>query len=64
MPVNKQVWGAGSVGANDITRVDREFLKRLRQLCHPDKHADSRLSKVVWERLEEIRKALDMIPGK
>lgn len=64
MPVNKQVWGASALLAKDVTKVDKEFLKRLRQLCHPDKHNDSQLSKNVWDRLEDIRKALDAIPGK
>lgn len=59
--MKKQVWG--SAPASDPTKIDLDFLKRLRQLCHPDKHSNSELSQKVWARLEEVRKALDKSPG-
>lgn len=64
MAVNKQIWGAAALVADDPTKIDKDFLRRLRQLCHPDKHANSELSKAVWEQLEKVRKALDTVPGK
>lgn len=54
--IRKAAWGTPTV---DPTKIDAELLKRLRQLCHPDKHNDSELSRKVWQRLEEVRKALD-----
>jgi len=58
--IKKQTWGSSSI---DPVKIERELLLRLRQLCHPDKHGGSPLSIKVWHRLEEVRKALDNIPG-
>lgn len=50
------VWGAPAV---DPLRIDAERLRQLRQLCHPDKHAGSELSRKAWDWLETVRKELD-----
>lgn len=52
------VWGSTDV---DPKIIDVAFLKQLRQLCHPDRHNNSQLSQRVWERLEQVRKALDKV---
>lgn len=44
-----------------FNEIDREFLRELRQLCHPDRHNSSPLSLKVSQRLNEIGKELDKI---
>lgn len=43
----------------DIVRIDEARLKQLRQLCHPDRHGQSELSKTVSQWLAEVSKELD-----
>jgi len=57
--MKKRVIGVAAVEQPDVTRVDESRLKRLLQLCHPDKHGDSSLSTETFHWLLEVRKELD-----
>ena len=46
-----------------LNEIDPEFLRELRQLCHPDRHNSSPLSLKVSQRLNEIGKELDRLEG-
>jgi hypothetical protein len=41
------------------TEIDRQFLRQLLQLCHPDRHDSSHLSVMVFQRLQDVGKELD-----
>jgi hypothetical protein len=57
--VKKRVIGIAAVEQPDVTRIDESRLKRLLQLCHPDKHAGSPLATETFHWLQEVRKELD-----
>jgi hypothetical protein len=50
---------AGPASPAKPNEIDREFLRELRQLCHPDRHNSSPLSLKVSQRLNVISKELD-----
>jgi hypothetical protein len=45
------------------TEIDAEFLRQLKQLCHPDRHDSSPLAVKVFQRLNDISKELDKNTG-
>lgn len=53
----------GALAPANPNEIDREFLRELRQLCHPDRHNSSPLSLKVSQRLNEIGKELDKLKG-
>lgn len=50
------IWGSAAVNPLEL---NRERVRELTQLCHPDKHAGSALSMKVIQWLGECRKELD-----
>ena len=55
--MRRTTWGRAP--APDITKIDQRRLTQLCQLCHPDKHAGSKLATEVFHWLQEVRKELD-----
>lgn len=56
-------WGASPQAPKDILVLDRERVRELRQLCHPDRHSDSPLSLRTTQWLADVSKELDRRNG-
>lgn len=56
MSTRRQVWG---VAPTNPLLLTKDRVRELRQLCHPDRHADSPLSVKVSTWLQDVSKELD-----
>lgn len=56
MRFKKTVWGQAPV---DPLLLTKERIRQLRQLCHPDRHGGSDLSRSVTNWLNDCSKELD-----